>query len=387
MVRTGHIAAGILGLGLAAGLALAQGRPSPLPQEPERPAPLVRVVSVARTDLRLSVQAHGTVAPRTESELVPEVSGRVVAISPALAAGGFFERDEVLLEIDPRDYQSAVARGEARVRRARSELALAQANLERLRALNDGGVASASALDEAENAARVARAARDEAIVSLEDARRSLERTQLRAPFEGRVREKRVDVGQYVSPGRPVARLYAVDYAEVRLPIPDDELAHLGLPLDSRLPAEPPREPSVVMRARFAGATREWHGRIVRTEGEIDPRSRMVHVVARVDDPYGIGAEQPGVPLSVGLFVDAQIQGRALRDVFVLPRAALREGDRIFAVDEDQQLRSRAIEVVRIEGDRIVARGDLTEGTRVCVSDPRGAREGMRVRTAPPEGS
>jgi RND family efflux transporter MFP subunit len=386
MGRTGWLAGGIAGLGLAGGLALAQGKSPPVAQPPETLAPLVRVVSVSRERVRLTVRAHGTVTPRTESDLVPEVAGRVVAISPALAAGGFFERDEVLLEIDPRDYASALARGEARVRRARSELALARANLERLRALNDGGVASAAALDEAENAARVARAARDEAIVALEDARRGLERTQLRAPFAGRVREKRVDVGQYVSPGHPVARLYAVDYAEVRLPIPDGELAHLGLPLDSRTEGALP-EPSVVLRAHFAGAEREWRGRIVRTEGEIDPRSRMLHVVARVDDPYGIGAEAPGAPLPVGLFVDAEIQGRTLADVFVLPRAALREGDRVFAIDAEERLRSRAVEVLRTEGDRVVARGELEEGTRICISDLRTATEGMRVRAAPGERS
>jgi RND family efflux transporter MFP subunit len=382
------MAGGILALGIAGGLALAHGRPAQVPQRPARLAPLVRVMSAAHTDLQLTVQAHGTVMPRTESDLVPEVAGRVVGISPALAAGGFFARDDVLLEIDPRDYVSAIARGEARLRRARSELALAQANLERRRALSDGGVASVSALDEAENAALVARATLDEAKVAVEDARRGLERTKLRAPFAGRVREKRVDVGQYVSPGQAVARLYAVDYAEVRLPIPDAELAHLGIPLDSRLAVVPaPEPPMVVLRTRFAGAEREWRGRIVRTEGEIDSRSRMVHVVARVDDPYGVGAETSGAPLSVGLFVDAEILGRRLSDVFVLPRSALREGDRIFTVNDTEQLQSLAVEVLRAEGDHVVVRAEMIEGMRVCVSELRTATEGMRVRTLAAEGS
>lgn len=371
----------VLGLGLLGGLALAKGRPSPETDLSRDLAPLVRAAAVARRDVRITVRAHGTVMPRTESDLVPEVSGRVVGISPALVAGGFFEAGETLLEVDPRDYESALRRADARLARTGSEAELARANLARLHALQGRGVASEAALDAAENAARVAEAARAEAAAARDDARRSLERTRLLAPYAGRVREERVDVGQFVSPGQPVARLYAVDYAEVRLPIRDAELAYLELPLDAGGGIEAAAEPTVVLRAVFAGAPREWTGRIVRTEGEIDSQSRMVHVVARVDDPYGRAEARGRAPLAVGLFVDAEIEGRELRDVISLPRAALRGDDRVFAVDAGGRLRLVPVEVVRAQGEEILVRASLEEGGLVCVSELPGATEGTRVRT------
>ena len=379
--RGGRLALVVLMVGLAAGLALARGRPAPEPEEPEFLAPLVRVVEVARGDVRLSVRAHGSVEPRTESDLVPEVAGRVVAISPALAAGGFFEEGDVLIEIDARDPSSALRRAEAALRRAHSELDLARAELARLEALSAEGVASVSVLDAARSGAQVAEAAVDETTAARDEARRNLARTKLRAPYAGRVREKWVDVGQFVSPGKPVARLYAVDYAEVRLPIPDAELAHLDLPLDSRLGrgATPPLP--VLLRAPFAGRQREWRGRIVRTEGEIDPRSRMIHVVARVDDPYGAGAEAGGAPLPVGLFVDAEILGRTVEDVVVLPRAALRDPGHVYSVDAQGRMRRHDVDVIRTRGEEVLVRSDLASGERVCVSDLSVVTEGMQVRT------
>lgn len=378
--RGGWLALIVLGVGLATGLALARGRRAPQPEPPELLAPLVRVAVVERADVRLSVRAYGSVEPRTESELLSEVSGRVISISPALAAGGFFEKGEVLVEIDSRDYASALRRAEAVLRRANSERKLANAELERLSALFSRGVASDSALDAARHASEVAAATIDEATAGRDEARRNLARTKLRAPYAGRVREKWVDVGQLVGPGTRVTRLYAVDYAEVRLPIPDAELAHLDLPLDSRVAQGSAPELPVRLRANFAGKLREWHGHIVRTEGEIDPSSRMIHVVARVDDPYGAGAEAGGSPLPVGLFVDAEILGRTVKDVIRLPRAALRDDGYVFSVDADGRLRRRAVEVVRARRDEVLVRATLEAGDLVCVSDLSGATDGTQVR-------
>jgi RND family efflux transporter MFP subunit len=241
-------------------------------------------------------------------------------------------------------------------------------------------VASDSALDAAQNAERVAEAAVAEAAAARDEARRNLARTRLRAPYAGRVREKWVDVGQFVSPGKPVARLYAVDYAEVRLPIPDAELVHLDLPLDSRVARDATPELPVLLRAPFAGELREWKGRIVRTEGEIDPSSRMIHVVARIDDPYGAAAEDGGSPLPVGLFVDAEILGRSIEDAVRIPRAALRDGGHVFSIDAEGRLRRRDVEVIRARGEAVLVSAPLAAGELVCVSDLAGASDGMRVR-------
>jgi RND family efflux transporter MFP subunit len=368
-------------LGLVGGLALARGRTAPEADITRETAPLTRVVAVARRDVQLAVRAHGTVEPRTESDLVPEVSGRVVWVSPALAAGGFFDAGATLLEIDPRDYQSALRRAEAGLERARSQLELAHANLARLRTLRGHGVGSESGLDEVENAARVAEAARVEAEAARDDALRGLERTRLIAPYAGRVRQESVDVGQLVGPGQPIARLYAIDYAEVRLPIRDAQLAQLELSLDHAESGDAAGAgPAVVLRAPFAGAEREWRGTIVRTGGEIDPKSRTLQLVARVDDPYGRAQARGRTPLAVGLFVDAEIAGRTLEDVIALPHSALRESHRIFALDADSRLRIHSVQLIHAQGEQMLVRAPLEEGTLVCLSELPGAREGMRVR-------
>jgi len=350
------------------------------PMAPDTVAPLVRVVEVAPAPLRLQVRSQGTVEPRTASELVPEIGGRIVWVSPALAAGGFFEAEEPLVRLDRADPEVRLARAEAALAAARSQANLAQRNLERSRRLAAEGIVSSIALDDADNAARVAAATLREAEAALLQARRDLARTELRAPYAGRVRQKLVDVGQFVERGTPLARLYAVDYAEIRLPIPDRDLAFLDVPLDFRGEAGHGPGPQVTLRAEFAGREHAWTGRIVRTEGEIDPRTRMIHAVVRVDDPYGRGA--PGrPPLHVGLFVHAEILGRELPAAVVLPRAALRGDGQVFVVDAESRLRSRSVDVVRSEGERVIVRAGLEPGERVCVSALETATEGTVVRT------
>ncbi|MDJ0868045.1 MAG: efflux RND transporter periplasmic adaptor subunit, partial [Myxococcota bacterium] len=359
--------------------ALAQGRPIPTAAPAPPDAPWVRVAHVVPETVQLRVRTHGSVQPRTETDLVPEISGRVRWVSAALAAGGSFAAGERLLEIEPRDYALAERRARARLERAASEAELAAAQRARIEALAHRDAASKRAFDEARHAARAAAAAVEEAAAALEQAQRDLERTTLRAPFAGRVRGERVDVGQFVARGTAVARLYAVDFAEVRLPVRDADLAFLDVSLDGRPAAS---EPEVVLRGPFAGRQHQWRGRVVRTEGEIDASSRMVHLVARVDDPYGGADGRP--PLAVGLFVEAEILGHRVEDALVVPRAALHGRDRLAVVDGAQRLRFRAAEVLRVDGERVVARAALEAGDRVCLSALDPPLDGMRVRPLEP---
>jgi len=373
----------VLGVCLAASVLLVVTSPAVVSIAPERVLPSVRVLEIAPTEVRLSVASQGTVAPRSEAELVPEVSGPVVWVSPALVSGGFFEAGDLLLRIDAGDYEAAVARADAAVARALGEAEHAGASLERRESLSKRDVASASQLSDARRAARVAAANLAEARVALEQAERDLARTGIRAPFAGRVREERVDVGQFASRGQALGTLYATDLAEIRLPIADAELAHLALPgLSAPADAE---GPAVVLRASFAGREHHWRGRVVRTEGEIDARSRMVHAIAQVEDPYAADDSRP--PLSVGLFVRAEIEGRLARDVLVAPRGALREDDRLLVVDADDRLRLRASRVLRVGRDEVLVRARLEPGDRVCASNPPVAVDGMAVSAvtdAPP---
>jgi RND family efflux transporter MFP subunit len=372
----------VLALGVLGAVTLLATRPELEARPRDAVVPLVRVALVKLEDLTLEVATHGTVKPRTESALVPEVSGRVLEISPSLAAGGFFAEGDVLLRIDPRDYEVALERARASVARSASEHSRSAAELARARSLAEREFASAAQLDEAVRNEAVASATLREARAALMQSERDLARTTLRAPFAGRVREEQVDVGQFVSRGAPVATLYAVDWAEVRLPVPDDELAFLDLPLVWRGEQTELPGPEVRLFARFGGAEQEWSGRIVRTEGEIDPKSRMVHAVARVEDPYGhSGGDRP--PLAVGLFVRAAIRGKVVPNVAVLPRGALRSGSQVLVLDADGRLRFRDVEVLRAQRDEVVIRAGLADGERVCVSPLETVVDGMAVRVAP----
>lgn len=367
----------VLALSLFGAFLLAATAPRIENKTPEPALSAVRVREPVPQSLRLYVSSQGTVAPRTESTLVPEVAGRVTWVSPNLVSGGFFEADESLLKIERRSFELAEARAEAAIARAKSEVDFAVDELARQEGLAARNVASSSELSAARRAEQVAKANLKDAEVALAQARWDLERTDVRAPYTGRVRSEHVDVGQVVSPNAPVATLYATDFAEIRLPIPDHQLAYLEMPLQ---PTEETAHPRVELRARFAGAEHRWEGSIVRTEGEIDPKSRMVHVIARVEDPYGVKSQNQGRPaLAVGLFVNAEIEGPIAQNVIVVPRYAMRDANHILVVDADDRLRIRKVDVLRVDGEDVLIQSQLARGERICVSPMQVAVDGMQV--------
>jgi RND family efflux transporter MFP subunit len=362
---------------LLVSVALVVARPVPEAQGVEEHRPVVAVVPAAPGAARMLVRAQGTVEPRTENELVAEVGGRLAWVSPALDTGSFFAAAEVLARIEPADYEIAVERARAALERARSQRKLADAAHERSRALHDAGAASDAAHDQAESNATIARANQREAEAALRQAELELSRTELRVPFAGRVREKKADVGQLVARGGPLASVFAVDWVEVRLPIPSEELPFLALP---RVPAPGESGPAVRLTGHYAGRQHSWQGHVVRAEGALDPRTRLVHVVARVEDPYGLASG--GAPLEVGLFVEAEIEGREVPGAVSLPRSALRGEREVVVVGAGEALRSRAVEVLRIDGETVFVAGGLAAGERVVARVPSTFVEGMKVRVA-----
>jgi RND family efflux transporter MFP subunit len=264
------------------------------------------------------------------------------------------------------------------------------------------GAASRQAFDDATHAQASAEAGVREARVAVRRAELDLERSEIRAPFAGRVRTKHVDVGRYLSRGEAVARIYSIDYAEVRLPISDADLAFLDLPgdyreraprppadaaaagvdADARAEPDAPTWPAVTLSAEYAGELHRWTGHVVRTEGALDARTRMINVVARVDDPYDRegGGQRP--PLPVGLFVDAEIEGRLVEGVFELPRAALRRENQVWVVDEDDRLHVRRVAVLRSGREHTWIETGLEAGDQVVTSSLEVVSEGMKVRVA-----
>jgi len=372
----------IIAAGAISAVALIYSREKPETRVPEASVPVVRVLRVRLEDRQLTVSSQGTVSPRTESVLIPEVSGLVVEVAPSFVSGGFFEAGDVLLRIDSGDYRQGAAQARAVVAQAELRLAREQAEADVARRewqQLDGG--EAPPLTSRELQVADASAALDAARAALDKAERDVERTSIRAPYAGRLRDKQVDVGQFVSRGTPLATIYSVDHAEIRLPLPDYELAFLDLPQNYR--GEAGRSgPEVMLHAGFAGKIHEWRGRIVRTAGEIDPRSRMVHAIASVRDPYARGDDPERPPLAAGMYVEAEILGRKVRDVAVIPRSALRDDGRVLVVDDDSRLRFREVEILRRSGDEIVVGSGLAEGERICLTPLHAVTDGMRVQAA-----
>ena len=294
-----------------------------------------------------------------------------------------------MLSIDPRDYELALARTRAEVARAEHKLAreIAEAQVARRewRALGAGDPSplTSRALHVAE-----AKAALASAKAMMEQAAYNLARTRIHAPFAGRVRDEQVDFGQYVVPGEPIATIYAVDAAEIRLPIPDDELAFLDVSLSFQGDnPESQTGPSVRLFATFAGKMHEWRGHIVRTEGEIDRKTRVVYAVVRVDDPYRRGEDPARPPLAVGMFVEAEIVGKVVEDVVVLPRTAMRGRDQVLIVDDESRVRFRTIEILRADHGQVIVQHGLIGGEKIIVSSLDAVVDGMNVRTVDDEQS
>ena len=369
------------GAGLAA-VAMIRNRPPVETQPPVFEPPGVRVEEVVLRDVTLSVTSQGTVRPRTESQLVPEIAGRVTWVAPSFAEGGFFESGDVLVKIDPFDYQQAIVSTRSQLAQARLRLAQEEAEAEvALREWAELGRGNPRALTLREPQLDDARASVAAAEANVVRAERDLERAEIVAPYAGRIRQKNVDIGQFVRVGDAVATVYAVDIAEVRLPLPDEQLAYLDLPLSYRGGSDQP-QPRVTLRATFAGEAHEWQGRIVRTESEIDPVSRMVHVVAEVSDPYAPGPHSNRPPLAVGMYVEAEIAGRTVRDVAVVPRTALRGRAQVLVVGPDDRLYFRDIDILRTTTESVFARDGLAEGELVAVSSLDAPTDGMRVQLA-----
>jgi RND family efflux transporter MFP subunit len=370
--RKSGLTAAVLGGALLASTALIALKPEPKPREALAVLPLVEVVTAQPTTQRMLVRAQGTLAPRDEIELVAEVAGRVVWISPSFDGAGEFARNETLVRIARDDYALGVQRAHAAVARAESQLTLARAAQSRSDALFGAGAASPAAHEQALGNTQVAEANLRDAQAALAQAELALARTSVRAPFAGRVRERNVALGQYLATSSPVARIYRGGRAEVKLAVRAEDAAFLALPRNARTLG-----PRVLLRAELAGAPRELAARLVGSAGALDPRTRMLTLVARVEDAAGADSEA----LAMGAFVDAEIEGREVADVVRLPRAALAGDERVLVVGADGTLEARAVELLRADERYAWISGGLAAGERVCAHAPSALTPGARVRT------
>lgn len=381
---------GVLAAGFALFALLHATKPTPEEVlEPPR-ATAVRVAAVQKGDTQLTVNTQGDVRPEIAVDLVAQVGGRITSVSSEFIEGGQITPNEPLLSIDQADYLAAFT--EAKARLAGAKVLVEQANADADVARKQlAGVANPSALAlripqvlEAESQLLSAEAA-------LALAETNLARTHLSLPFEGRVRETLVDLGQFVTPGTTVARVFGTERVEIRLPLTDSQLGALGIPVGYSASGENRGLP-VDLRARSGGQERQWRGYLARVDAAINPETRSIFATVLVDAPYAIttasdaspdddsgnDVSRHDAPLAVGTFVDATIYGRQLVDALQIPIDALRAGDRVFVIEEGV-LGIRNVDVLhRDEGRAIVAKG-LAPGELVVLSAIRNPIEGMRL--------
>lgn len=369
------IALMVIAVGITGFSRLKAGKQSMAREMPEVPLPMVRTVAVSTGPMRMVITGQGTVAPDREIQLVPQVRGKVTGMSPSLVNGGIFKHGDLLIEIEADDYEIAVTLAEARVREAeslyeqtRENSAAAIAEWESLnpREPPPDLVAKKPQMD-------AVRAKREAERASLTEARLNLKRTRLTAPFNGRVAAEHIDIGQYVVIGQSLAVLQSTDAAEIVIPVEDSDLLWFDAPGFTTQNGE---GASADVFAEVAGRKTAWSGRLVRTEGRINERTRMHQVVVRVDRPYDTLP-----PLAAGQFVEIAIHGTTLDHAAVIPRAALHENDTVWVVTPaDSRLRFRKVSVARTDVDGVVIQDGLGDEDRVVVSSLKAVSDGMKVR-------
>jgi RND family efflux transporter MFP subunit len=371
----------VLAAGVGAGSVVINSKAEP---ETAEAAPLLRSINATRAAperLALTVQSQGTVQPRQQISLIPQVSGQIEWVSAAFVNGGQFRAGELLLRIDASDYELALKSAEAAVADAQQQLDTVRAQAEQAAAdwnLLDKGEPSALALRKPQLAGAEARLLSTQA--ELERARLQLARTELRAPFNGVLSDKQVDFGQFVGAGTQIARLLSSDEMEVRLALPERELQHL--PLEA-LGADGDGIP-VTLQGMSGTATR-WQARLVRSEGVLDPQTRNMTLVASISGPDLTAAN--GQPLLPGTFVTASITGRDIADVVRLPRTALHSARSVFLVDADGRLQERDVELLDVSDEWILVAGGIAAGELVSTSPLTGSAQGQQVTAIEAEGN
>ena len=360
------IIGGILLTAVAIAVAMVRMKPPPPKKEVVDLDPLVEVLVLETMTANFEVTSQGTVLPRTETVLSAEVAGTITHISPKFIAGGVFKANEVLLRIDPINYEVAVDQAEALVKQRQIEY--------------DGASKLQQQGYRAEAELASAAAALAGAKAELVRARRNLQRTYIRVPYEGIVRAKEADLGHFVNPGTRIGVVFATDYAEVRLPLTDLDLAFVNLPNAAEIAhsGSSVDGPAVTLTATQKGRTQSWEARIVRTEGVVDVTSRVTYAVSRIDDPYALRSD--AVPLPIGTFVSATIAGSEAENIIRVPRSVVRGSDELVFVDDDNKLRIRKVGIVRGDANFVYLGGGASVGERVVMTSLETPINGMAVR-------
>lgn len=331
-------------------------------------------------DVQLSVKTQGEARPQTEIDLVPEIGGKIVYVSPNFIEGGIIKKGEVLLRIEDADYKVSVIRAQAQVAQAEQSVIREKAEGEIAKQdYQELGIGKASPLALRLPQQAQALASLQAAEAELASANLQLKRTEVRAPFTGRVKTKNSDIGQFVSPGRTLGRIFSTSIVEVRLPLSDSDLSKIDLPI-AYVAKNRASAIDVELNAIIAGKRRYWSGKIMRTASTYDTQTRALFAIAEVVDPYGSGASENGYPLAPGLFVDAEISGKIYQEIIVLPRDGLRPDNEVYVVDDKGKADIRKVKVLDSDSERALLLGGVDEGELVVLSPMEKSRTSMSLR-------
>jgi RND family efflux transporter MFP subunit len=365
MIHT-FVSIAIIALGVGIFTLLSSKRVNPKQQRVEKLPTLVEVITVKPAQQTITVDAMGTVIPAKSITVFPEVSGKVINQSPELLPGGRFKSGQVMLRIDPQEYDYSIRLQQANVSQAKQQLAIERglkvvAKEEWLLTPEENrprGEAKSLALREIQYDS--AQAALDAAIGNLEKAQMYKRRTVIRAPFNAMVTEEFVDRGQVVSPNSKIAGLVGTDTFWVRVSVAAHKLPMIDIPgVNSQ------HGSSVIIKNRLSDNMEiQRQGRVIKLLGELDPQGKMARLLIEIDDPLG----STTAPLLLGSYVELEIAGRQLQEVVSLPRRALRDQSRIWVKTPENKLEIRSVTVVWSQAEQVMVRGDLKAGEQVITS-------------------
>jgi len=352
------------------------------PEERNRTIPSfsVRGEYASAKDIQLSLAVQGEARATTEIDLVPEVGGKIVYISPNFIDGGIFKKGETLVRIDDSDYKVSVIRAESGVAQAEQALAqeIAEGEIAR-RDYEELGQGSASPLALRQPQRQRAEAALQAAKAELQSAKLQLTRTSVRSPFNGRVKTRTAGLGQFVAPGSRMGRIFSSDVFEVRLALTDSDLAKVDLPI-AFVAKDRASAPEVLLRDTVAGQPQVWSGRIMRTDSTFDTQTRTMAAIAEIADPYGKGLSDNGIAISPGRFIQADLQGKVFENVVVIPRDGLRPDNLVYVVDETGQAEIRYPDVIHTTPEEAILRSGVSRGEIVILSPMEKSRINMKLK-------
>lgn len=372
----------VIGMAIMAGLWFFKPKPSLRPKIAVT-VPLVDVVAAKPSQYRATIISQGTVVPKRQINLVNEIAGRIVEVSPNFDVGRFFKANQLLIALDDRDHRYDLAIANTQIVVAERELALEQGQARQAkRTWRDLGSNSANSLALREPQLNAAKAGLVAATAQRDRAMLNVERTRINIPFDGRIQTKLVALGEFVSAGTNLATVYGSEAVEIRLPLNNQQLALAGLTPGKEIPrdSEGDGSPEVLLSATIGDDLHHWSVTSMRMDAVIDEATRFYYLIVEVNDPFSNANLKQ--PLLVGLFVEAKISGRLHENVIQVPKRALVDDAYVFVVNSDNKLSLRAIEIVDRQKDTVITKSDINEGELIVISDTRVLKQDLIVEVA-----